>query len=1628
MEEGEEINESQGSLPRENDYNSITELVDSMETAYVGKQNISSQPFIFANMNSYHVKLVKRTSDGYQPVLEYVPCFLVEAFYKLNWKKYTDITGIFRIDGNQQKLRKMDTKPLFFGWQKIDDKLNVHDLCTLVKRFFREIEDPILEGQQQHILQFASNENPPKAMRQALSVILHSLGNRKYGALIFTLLQLHNIAQKEAVNSMSYDNLAIVFAPTFFRGTFVSQIPPKSSGKKKKGSDYNTISSSSVEAVKKANETKVRAVKFLIENAYHLAYEEQKGTNKRRLTNGKDVASAIKDMRERDGSVSDCPESNLSSSTDNVFENTPSSSKKYLKYVGHANSEEGSVKDKSVDNSIARILSLNSGTRKSPRSLSEHSLAYNNATDESDEKVRRFQRKGTLKSVKDFGYGKRKSNPSKRSSSVVKVLNSITNLASSASNTMANIWQRRGSGGPLEFALISTPPNQGLNDAFLSPNRKVIRSRSSSQYSHNESLERSSFKKTASSERLFVSPLPLEREPRSGRSSIRRDNVNGITRDIDQVIKATQDEIGSFKYPVDVSIREMNRFKFKKIDLLTKPVEDRSSLIVMNDSNGSDKTSVMLPIITAKINKKGTIRCNKKEILPKEKSDVENQNHITIKDLSIGEGRKRDVALSIDRSRRNTAPVKSMSGKSTIRRNQPNSLQSGLKTPKIMRSNKFLNNENSDDSCEMKSSDDSSSIFKNSLCARSSSFHNGVLSSPDARKPLSVLNMQRNDRIDGYYDNKISLVGLFDRRSLISNSTKIVKRNSSEMSRSKNNDSLDDLIEHKKKFSLDEDDPKYEEENVTVDVDIIQHDVFFSSDVTLPDKSFVTDKCIYSQSEDNITPPLLPKVENNVDKEKVNTPAFENQSFRLSISKEDLQRMAPVTTSPFMSPRESITPDYDCIKWNKTSSLTNSKHSSESFGSILDTSTFLNVNYDSKVVSAKCESTLENDEANSTSSFSGINNKLYSNMISSCIKKPEFTSTPKKNNSNSSNEMLNIFKAPTSEVNRTKTAIQRQSTGTWKETSSPTSFIPNVVNKMFNSIIEKSPMKLIKSTSPSRNKVLESEENKLSDKEKSNEISIKPTSHQIQESLFGAIIDESPKKVVIHLGDNNKFKAPIGLPAPRLLSKTNARRTAKVDDEDFKNSDYMVDQLKNAKNRDEIEAIESPGTKYANTRPSLAVLYKEKCGNNNPCDEPEEKTATSLYSGKVVRPLKQNKNTNGAIIPNKSVMERSGVKSNVNRVRKKEKTISLKAFRQSKPKKLEAGLDGTVKRTAKEMAESFTEFAISKEIKGLKSTFETEFGCAEAKIFPALIKDFLAEKNEKKNRSKLVPCLDKTRVKLCTTGLSDESDYIHANYIPTSRAGDRMILTQAPMSYVTDSPSNGSATFANQNGNTAYDFYRMLDQENTEHVIMLCNFSEEKQSMCYQYIPINVNDTITIGSYKITMLSKEQQEKIVRSEILYVKGDGKPKKYIHYQYLNWPKEGCPEAWDLTPVNLYYKINETQKPIVIHCTSGIRRSGSICAIFMALDELENGTLPNNLASIVRHIRCYRLLAVRTPIEFLYVYLQLIHCFLHKNLIENSQKLLEFFDDYDPAHRKQTAKEKITKCVSDYGITSVRTPTN
>ncbi|TKR89119.1 hypothetical protein L596_013266 [Steinernema carpocapsae] len=181
-----------------------------------------------------------------------------------------------------------------------------------------------------------------------------------------------------------------------------------------------------------------------------------------------------------------------------------------------------------------------------------------------------------------------------------------------------------------------------------------------------------------------------------------------------------------------------------------------------------------------------------------------------------------------------------------------------------------------------------------------------------------------------------------------------------------------------------------------------------------------------------------------------------------------------------------------------------------------------------------------------------------------------------------------------------------------------------------------------------------------------------------------------------------------------------------------------------------------------------------------------------------------------------------------------------------------------------------------------------------------------------RNRYKDVPCQEKFRVVLKWPG--SPTDYIHANYVATPISEKRFICTQGPLDC------------------TIADFWHMVIQEDCDNVIMLCNIKEKGMDKCAQYWPLEPKEVQQYGDIQATCTSVQPMENdsTIRFTTINLKwkddkGQAKERDVRHFQWVDWPDRGVPPC-RLTTFELLSRVRGTRKPIVVHCSAGIGRTG------------------------------------------------------------------------------------------------------
>ncbi|KAL6729788.1 hypothetical protein Aduo_000812 [Ancylostoma duodenale] len=289
----------------------------------------------------------------------------------------------------------------------------------------------------------------------------------------------------------------------------------------------------------------------------------------------------------------------------------------------------------------------------------------------------------------------------------------------------------------------------------------------------------------------------------------------------------------------------------------------------------------------------------------------------------------------------------------------------------------------------------------------------------------------------------------------------------------------------------------------------------------------------------------------------------------------------------------------------------------------------------------------------------------------------------------------------------------------------------------------------------------------------------------------------------------------------------------------------------------------------------------------------------------------------------------------------------------------------------------FVEETFKKGVKGLIAEFKS---MKRMNDFTKMT-EFLAQNAEGRNRYKDVGCLDNDRVIIRIGPVS----YIHANYVSSPTNPKRFICTQAPLP------------------KTCPDFWYMVVQEKSVAILMLCNFIEQNAKKCAEYFPVEEDRPLTFEGGVCVVLKKQEPfpfpfETRIRILVrtLEVSVPGQPMHTcMHYHWQDWPDRGVPDA-DLAPIVLLARLKENTAPIIVHCSAGIGRTGSIVLIQHAMELLHLPAPLLEISTYLVELRKQRNNSIQTEHQYLYIH-QVLLLYLKKTkyLDESVTPYLEAF---------------------------------
>uniref|UniRef100_A0A0N4Z408 Tyrosine-protein phosphatase domain-containing protein n=1 Tax=Parastrongyloides trichosuri TaxID=131310 RepID=A0A0N4Z408_PARTI len=250
-----------------------------------------------------------------------------------------------------------------------------------------------------------------------------------------------------------------------------------------------------------------------------------------------------------------------------------------------------------------------------------------------------------------------------------------------------------------------------------------------------------------------------------------------------------------------------------------------------------------------------------------------------------------------------------------------------------------------------------------------------------------------------------------------------------------------------------------------------------------------------------------------------------------------------------------------------------------------------------------------------------------------------------------------------------------------------------------------------------------------------------------------------------------------------------------------------------------------------------------------------------------------------------------------------------------------------------------------------------------------------------------VACLDNASVYIGNGPTTELTSFIHANEMVYDIKGGlkrKIIMCQAPL----------PGTFEHM--------YEMMFKYDVGIIVLLVNPAEarSKPPKWSAYLP-DKNKQLKSKVYTINGKGGKDIDEHDITEADYaiaLNSDNKQFKCFKvFHYEAWPDRGVPE--NTTPVLELYKriINDkdAQRNIVIHCSAGIGRTGTLALIILMLDTLFSNRWFNPIKSL-DFLRKHRIRAVQTDAQFAFA-IAVVLDYFKEELTKIDNKLYSSFEE-------------------------------
>ncbi|VDM56508.1 unnamed protein product [Angiostrongylus costaricensis] len=150
--------------------------------------------------------------------LEQVPAFLVNAFNFINIHGM-EMEGLFRREGNIIRLNQNN----YVGSPIPSSDFTVHDVCSMVKRFFRDLKEPLLSHPllRENLMNLAKKSDTKEITRQEFCTVFEPAFK---GTLGYLMRQLHRVGVSIVLIIMSRNLLFAANSQLYCSNSFCLQL------------------------------------------------------------------------------------------------------------------------------------------------------------------------------------------------------------------------------------------------------------------------------------------------------------------------------------------------------------------------------------------------------------------------------------------------------------------------------------------------------------------------------------------------------------------------------------------------------------------------------------------------------------------------------------------------------------------------------------------------------------------------------------------------------------------------------------------------------------------------------------------------------------------------------------------------------------------------------------------------------------------------------------------------------------------------------------------------------------------------------------------------------------------------------------------------------------------------------------------------------------------------------------------------------------------------------------------------------------------------------------------------------------------------------------------------------------